>query len=260
MSESLKKYLGLSGILLILTLAYTAVSLANSYSASIQPSSYRSFAVTAEGKATSIPDVAEFTYSITTEGGKNITDLSNENTTKGNDIAAFLDKMSIAKADIKTIAYNITPRSQYYNCPVDPSGVVKPCPPSEIVGYTINQTVQVKVRDFTKIGDILSGVTTKGANGVSDLQFTTDDPTKVQDDARTDAINKAIAKAYSIAKAGGFGIGRLLSIDENSYNPTPYYYSGAAMMKDMAVPAAAPTIQPGPQETTINVTLHYEIR
>lgn len=256
----MKKYLGLAGIVLLMTSSYGVIRFVNSYNASIQPSSFRSFSVSAEGKETSIPDVAKFSYSVITEGDKNIKLLTEKNTTKANDILAFLEGSNVKKADIKTTNYSVEPRTQYYNCVADTSGLTKRCPPSEIVGYTIRQSVDVKIRDFSLIGDILNGVVIKGANSVSDLQFTTDDPTMVEDLARNDAIKRAIEKAKGVARAGGFKLGRLLSIEESNYSPMPYYASYG--LEKMMAPgsAPAPVIQPGSQETKVNVTLRYEIR
>lgn len=258
----MKKYLGLSGILLLLCASYSVVKFVNSYNSSIQPSSFRSFAVNAEGKATSIPDVAKFSYSVITEGGKNIKDLTDQNNKTANDIMAFLQGSKIDKDDIKTMTYSVQPRTQYYNCVVDANTPVKPCPPSDVVGYTITQSVQVKIRDFSIIGDVLNGVVVKGANDVSDLQFTVDDPTKVEDMARTDAIKKAIEKAKNVASSGGFGLGRLLSIEESNYNPIPYYADSFApkMMSAGMSASVPPVISPGSQETKVNVTLRYEIK
>ena len=115
----------------------------------------------------------------------------------------------------------------------------------------------VKIRDFAKIGNILTGVAENGANSVSQLSFTLDDPTSVQDQARNEAISKAIEKAKGVAKAGGFRVGRLLSIEENGG-----YYPVYAL-KSFGSEAAAllsPTIEPGSEETTVNVILRYEIK
>lgn len=257
----MKGYLNIAATILLLTSSYGIVRYVNSYNASIQPSSFRSFAVTAEGKSTSIPDVAKFSYSVITEGGKNIKESTEKNTAKANDIMAFLKGSKVADADIKTTSYSVEPRTQYYSCVPDVNGLTKRCPPSEIVGYTIRQSVEVKVRDFSLIGDILNGVVVKGANSVSDLQFTTDDPTKVEDEARVNAIEKAMAKAEGIALAGGFKVGRLLSVDEYNNSPIPYYsYASEKAMGIGGAMAPAPVIAPGTQDTKVSVTLRYEIR
>ncbi|MBI3633225.1 MAG: SIMPL domain-containing protein [Candidatus Vogelbacteria bacterium] len=200
-----------------------------------------------------------FSYSVVIEGDTNIKALTDKNATKSNEIIAFLKKSGIDEKDIKTTTYSLEPRTKYYSCRYDQPNSGKPCLPSEIVGYTIRQSADVKVRDFTKIGDVLAGVTASGANDVSSLQFTTDDPTKIEDSARADAIQKAMAKAELIAKTGNFKIGRLLSIEESNYNPVPYYESFAPKIMS-AAPVAVPTIEAGSQETKINITLRYEIK
>jgi len=254
MNNKIKNYLGVAVIGVILIFAYAALSYVNAFSRSIQPSSFRSFSVSAEGKIVAIPDVAQFSFGVKTEGGKNIADLQKENTKKVNQAIEFVKASGVETKDIKTVNYNLEPRYQYYSCPREGG----PCPPPDIVGYTVTQTVLIKVRDFKKIGDILSGVIQNGANEVSQLSFAIDDPTLVQNQARNEAIAKAKEKAISIAKAGGFRLGRLLSIEE-SQGPEPIYRYKTleAVGGGEAIPS--PVIEPGSQEITITVTLKYEI-
>ena len=255
MTNKIKDYLGIAIIVAILVLAAAGYMYARAYSKIVEPSSFRSFTVLGEGKANAIPDIAEFSFSVVTQGGKDIAASKKENTDKMNAAIDFVKSKGVEAKDIKTQSYNLEPRYTYcYN----DRGI---CPPSEIVGYTITQNVLIKVRDFTKIGDILTGVVERGANQTSNLSFKIDDETSVQNEARAEAIKKAQDKAKSMAKAGGFGIGRLLSIDENNY-PMPIYYSKAMGIGGGVSEAAsvAPTIEPGSQEITINVTMRYEIK
>jgi uncharacterized protein YggE len=139
---------------------------------------------------------------------------------------------------------------------------VQPCPPASIVGYTITQSIDVKIRDFTKIGDIMGGVVTNGANQVGQLSFTLDDPTMAQNQAEADAITKAKTEAKAVAQAGGFNIGRLLNIQIGG---TPYpVYAESAGVTSMALSSAkavpAPAIQTGSEEVDMTVTLQYEIQ
>lgn len=257
MNNKIKNYLGIAIIAVILILSFAVVSYVNSYARSIQPSAFRSFSVTAEGKAAVVPDVAQFSFGIITEGGKDIAALQKENTEKSNKIIEFIKSSGVKKEDIKTQVYNVEPRYQYSECAPVIRGNGKICPPPEIVGYTINQSVLVKARNFAKIGDILAGVAENGANSVSQLSFTLDDPTSVQDQARNEAISKAIEKAKGIARAGNFSVGRLLSIEEGGgYSPV---YSLKAFGGESAV-FPSPTIEPGTQETSVTVTLRYEIK
>lgn len=257
MNDKIKTYLWGSVSIAVLVVAFSSWSYVSSYAKSIQPSSFRSFSVSGEGKAVAIPDVAQFTFTVLTQGGKNIGALQKENTDKMNQAVSFVKESGVEAKDVKTQQYSLEPRYQYYNCAKDGSV----CPPSDIVGYTITQSVTVKVRDFAKAGDILGGVVEKGANSVSGLQFIVDDPTEVQNKAREEAVAKAKAKAEAMADAGGFSIGRLLNIYESGAMPQPYYDSYRMKTLGMGgAEAAAPSLEPGSQDTTVTVTLQYEIR
>ncbi len=253
--EKIKGYLWGSLALAVLIIAISAWNYAQSYSESFVPA--RSFSVSAEGKTVAIPDIAEFSFGVVTQGGKDIASLEKQNTDKMNSAIAFLKSSNIDAKDIQTSGYSLDPRYQYISCP--PTGGI--CPPAEITGYVITQTVDVKIRDFSKIGDILSGVIQNGANSVSQLSFTLDNPDVAQGTARAEAIKKAQAKAEAVAQAGGFTLGRLLSIDENT-GPQPMYAMArnVASVGSMSNALPSPTIEPGSQEVSVDITLRYEIK
>lgn len=259
-TDKMRGYLYAALIILALIAAYAAVSFVGAYSSSIEPTSYRSFAVTADGKAIAVPDIAEFTFSVVTEGGKDLSSLQSQNTASTNGAIDFVKSEGVDSKDIQTSGYSISPRYEYSNCGSYSGSNV--CPPPTIVGYTVTQSVDVKVRDFSKIGDILSGVVAKGANNVSSLNFTLDDPTSVEAEARAEAIKKAQVQADEIAKEGGFSVGRLLSIDESQNMPQPVYYNMSAKESYGlgGGPSAAPSIEAGSEEVRVSVTLRYEIK
>lgn len=268
MNQTIKNVLGGVIAVSVLALGYASVSYVNSYGKSIQPSSFRSFSVTGNGKAVGIPDIAKFSFQVVTEGGKDVSSLQAQNTNLVNKAIAFVKSKGVDDKDIKTAYYNIDPRYQTYDCNPFPvlqsgatSGSVRPCPPASIVGYTVTQSVDVKIRAFEKIGDIMSGVVSNGANQVGSLSFTIDDPAKVQAEARADAITKAKIQAEEIARAGGFKMGRLLGIQgDYGYRPTYEYGMGGGVAKSMSAESIqVPTIQPGSQDVNVSVTMQYEI-
>ncbi|MEK7621673.1 MAG: SIMPL domain-containing protein [Patescibacteria group bacterium] len=262
-NDKTKLFLNWVIIIAVIITASSVWSYAKTYSRSIEPSAFRSFSVSGEGKVVARPDVAAFNFSIVNEGGADIAALNRDNTTRGNEIISFLKEQGVAKEDIETTQYNLSPRYQNTFCSprVLQTGPTI-CPPPSIVGYTVTQSIAVKVRDFAKIGEALSGVVSRGANDVSQLNFTIDDPVAVENEARAAAIAEARAKAKLIARAGGFSVGRLLGIDEGG--SPPFYaekygrmMSLEAVSADMALPA--PSIEPGSQDVTVTVTLRYEI-
>src|SRR3989339_36168 len=84
MDKKIKNYLGIGALVSMVILAISSLIFANIYSKSIEPSSYRSFSVSGEGKVVAIPDVAQFTFSVITEGGKDIASIQQENAQKAN--------------------------------------------------------------------------------------------------------------------------------------------------------------------------------
>lgn len=200
-----------------------------------------------------VPDVAQVTVSVLTQGSKDISSLQSQNTQKANSIISFLESQGAQSKDIQTQSYNLEPSYTYYNCTSGSS-----CPPPTIAGYTITQGIQIKIRDFSKIGNVLTGVVNNGANTISQLSFTTDSSSTLalEDQARSKAISKAETRAQAIAKEAGFRLGKLVSIDV-SYSggqpPVPVYGMGSAAV-------SAPNIQPGSEKTTATTILTYEIR
>ena len=268
MKDSIKNLLGAAGVLVLLLFGYAAVSYVNSYASSIEPASYRSFSASGEGRVVAVPDVAQVTFTVITQGGTDIAKLQEENTKKVNGAIDFVKSKGVEAKDVQTASYQLEPRYTRYNCTsaISSDGTVRECPPPEIVGYTVTQSVTVKVRNFDNVGSILSGVVQNGANQVSGPTFTIDDPYALQNEARKQAIQRAQERARDIAQAGGFALGRLLGIDDmySPYSDKYAYGRGGAdsMTMGIALPEAAPApaVEPGSQEVSVSVTLRYEIK
>lgn len=255
MTEKIRNYLGIMLMVALVAVSYSIISYVDAYSRNANPSAYRSFSVSADSKVVGVPDVAQFSFGVITEGGKNLGNLQTQNSEKVNKAIKFLKDQGIDAKDITTQNYNVYPRYNYYDCRTGGT-----CPAPDITGYSINQSVMVKVRDFNKVGQLLSGVVDNGANSVSDLRFVIDDPSDLQNKARAEAIQKAQIKAKDIARAGGFHLGDLLSIDEGTpYQPQPYYAYGMGGA-ELKADAPAPVVEPGSQDIQVSVTLRYEIR
>ena len=258
MNVYIKNGVGVIVILFMVAVGVILYQYQQSYS-DAQPSK-RTFNVSGEGKAVAIPDIARLTFSVITEGGKNLSDLQKDNTTKMNAITDFLKGKKIDPKDIQTQSYSVNPRYQYFNCnPPKAGDESSVCPPPEINGYTISQTVLVKIRNLDSIGDIISGSVEKGANNISGPEFTIDDPTLLERNALTEAIAKAKEKAAQLSGAAGYRIGKLISISEESDRPSTYPMTASYGIGGAAEMKAAPSIQAGSQEVRVNVTLTYEI-
>ncbi len=213
----------------------------------------RTFSVDGSGDVDTTPDLATFSVTVMSEGGKNVTEVQGANSEKMNKVGAFLKDQGVDKKDLKTMEYNVSPRYSYAPC------LSGNCPTPVISGYTLTQTLQVKVRKSDTLGDLLSGVVTNGANGVSGVRFVVDDDSAAKDAAREEAVADAKKKAVATAKAAGFRLGKLVTLYENS-NPMPQDNSmgGYGIARELS-DKAAPTVEPGTQNTKVQVTLTYEI-
>ena len=129
-----------------------------------------------------------------------------------------------------------------------------------LVGYEVTQSLEVKIRDMAKIGDILQGATDAGANQVGDLQLTVDKQDELKKQAREEAIKKAKARAQELASQLGIKLVRIVNFSEGV--SVPYYYDYA--LKEAAgmggETAPSPQIETGENKISVTVTITYEIR
>jgi hypothetical protein len=218
---------------------------------------YNSISVTGQGESVSVPDIATFNFSVSADA-KNVSDAQAEVTKSTDAILAGLKDLGIAEKDIKTIDYSVYPKYSYTST-LCMNGY---CPPSKQIldGYTVNQSMMIKVRKTSDAGKALALVGDKGATNVSGLNFTTDDPDKNQNEARAKAIDNAKLKADDLAKHLGVRIVRVVGYTDNFNNPTPIYgmgYGAGPMMKSTD---STPTVPTGENKTTASVTVTYEIR
>lgn len=214
--------------------------------------------VRGEGEVFAAPDVGRFTFSVRAEADDAATAQA-QSAEAMNEIIAYLTEAGVAEADIKTTGYYLNPNYTYPERSVCASGMY--CPPGEPVidGYVVDQTVEVRVRDLDRSGELIAGAGARGATGVSGLQFTIDDEDALKAEAREQAIADAQEKAEALADQLGVRIVRMIGYYEDEGYYPMYGYGGDAMMakeESMAV-ANMPT---GENSVMSNVNITYEIR
>ncbi len=215
--------------------------------------------VSGYGEAFGAADIATFNFSVVSEKST-VAAAQTEATAKINAISKYLKDAGVAEKDIQTTDYSVNPQYDYQT-QVCAAGVYCPGGKQVLRGYEVRQTTTVKIRDTAKAGDLLTGVGTKGATEVSGLNFTFDDPNKLQDDARGKAITDAKKKADELAKQLGVRLVRVVSFSENGGGyPGPMYYAKDSAVGMGATAAVAPEISVGQNKVQSNVSVTYEIR
>jgi len=129
-----------------------------------------------------------------------------------------------------------------------------------IVAYTLNQTLQVKIRKLDDVDSVVDAAVKAGSNQVGQLYFDIDDMTGVQKEAREKAFKAALDKAQEMTAAAGVKLGRVVTFSEG-YNYMPYSAGYKTMATDsvMAPQSPTPAIEPGSREVSLNVSVTYEI-
>ncbi|MFA6190324.1 MAG: SIMPL domain-containing protein [Candidatus Staskawiczbacteria bacterium] len=221
--------------------------------------------VSGEGKVYVKPDIAVVSIGVTTQDAT-VAEVTKTGTTKMNTIIDAMKALKIDQKDIKSTNYSLTPvyedSTVYTPVPMmypAPDIAVSRTSTTTIKGYRLEQSIEVKIRDFTKIGDALDQATKSGANTVGNLQFTIDNPEQFREQARAEAIKKAKNNAKNLAKESGISLGKIINVYEN-YNPYPVMYSDASKGMGVAESAPVPTIEPGQQEINVIINLTYKIK
>jgi len=205
--------------------------------------------VSGEGSANLAPDMAALTLSVVKQA-KTAQEALAANNAALTQVLADLKGAGIAERDLQTNGFSIQPLYR-------PQPAGGGATPPEITGYEVNNGLAVRVRDLTKLGDIIDRSVKLGINRGGQVTFSNDNPDTAVGEARKAAVAEAIAKAKTLTDAAGVKLGRVIEISENFSRPVPQpMYRAAAMSKDMAesVPVAS-----GENSYSVTVNVTYAI-
>ena len=194
------------------------------------------------------PDLALSTFSVLSEA-KTVGEAMQDNAAKMNAVIAFVKSQGVDDKDIKTTNFSVSPRYEWREKTGERVSV----------GYEVSQSLQVKIRDLAKIGDIIQGATEAGANEVGNLQFTIDNEDALKEEARNKAIEEAKTKAKNLAEKLGISLVKIISFSESGDYPMPYYVPTSKEALGIGG-GATPDIQPGENKISVTVSLIYQIK
>ncbi len=220
-----------------------------------------SISVTGKGEVTVIPNIATFDFTVT-ETSEDVKSAQTMASEKINKALKYLKDNGVEEKDLKTAGYSVYPKTQW----IQDSCKNGYCPQGhqEIIGYEISQTVTVKIRDTSKAGELLSGIGAISISNVGGLNFTTDDPDSLKEEAKMKAIENAKAKAEELAKSLDIKLGKIISFSEDQgYYPMYDDGMGNAYGKGMMMSAESsvtPDVPSGEQVVTYTIYIGYEIK
>ena len=223
----------------------TAATTASAQTTPITPAA-TTLSISAEGRATRTPDIAEVSGGVVTAAPTAAAAMS-ENAVRMNAVVAAIRKAGIADRDIQTSGLNLQPQYRYENNQVP-----------ILSGYQATNTVSLRIRRIADTGKLLDTLVGVGANQMNGPNFRVDAADAALDEARLAAVKTARTRAELYAKASGMRIKRIASIAESAgYEPGPRPMLLTARAEKMD---SAPTpVAPGEVALTINVTMVFEL-
>jgi uncharacterized protein len=126
-------------------------------------------------------------------------------------------------------------------------------------GYVARNTIEVRVDDVGRVGELLEAVVNQGATAVSGLRFDVKDHGKLERDAVRLAVANARLKAEAAAAGAGRTLDRLVRVEESGVAtppvPMPFARTLAAEAGGGAPPVAA-----GQIEVRAQVTVTFSLK
>jgi uncharacterized protein len=202
--------------------------------------------VSGQGIVQAVPDRAWIT--ITAESrAANPRDAQKRNADAMNPV---LDKLKgrVAADAIKTIGYDLQQEWDFVNN----RRVSR--------GYVARNTVDVRVDQIDRVGELLEMAVGSGATSVGGIRFDLKNRAGLERDALRLAVIDAKAKAEAAAGGAGRVIDRILRIDEQGVVAPPMPVRMMRLEAAQAADSAAPPISAGEMEIRAGVTLTASLK
>jgi uncharacterized protein len=202
--------------------------------------------IAVEGASTRVPDIATINAGVVTQAAT-AAEAMRANSTQMARVLAALRGAGVAERDLRTAAIGLNPQYRYEDNK-----------PPILTGYQATNQVTVRFRDIAKAGTILDALVSAGANSIDGPTLSIDKPDAAMDEARTDAVAKAKARAELYARAAGLHVDRIVSISEG--NVRPPVVPMPMLMRTAAKADSATEIAPGEQQLTVDVTVRFLLK
>ncbi len=206
--------------------------------------------VSGHGSVEMAPDMALLTLTVTREEDTARAALD-ANSMAMQALLAAMEERGIDPRDLQTTHFAIQPRLVYP--PRQTAGQGKP---PHIAGYTVRNTLSVRVRDIKQLGSILDEAVTLGVNDGGNIRFANADPGPALSQARTLAVQDALARANTLAAAAGVQLGPILTLTEPPARSTPVPMA----RMEMSLAADAVPVASGENSYAVTVELTVAIR
>ncbi|MBE7185825.1 MAG: SIMPL domain-containing protein [Methylobacterium mesophilicum] len=209
-----------------------------------------SIVVTGEGEATLAPDIAEVSLAVSREAPTAREALTQNSTAMAEVIKALKD-MGIESRDLQTSGVQVSARYDYISKPDNTQE-------SRLRGYDVTNTLNIRVRDVGKTGEVIDRAVSLGVNEGGNISFTNENPKPAMTDARKKAVADAMDKARTLAEAAGVKLGRVMEISDTVVGEPPRPMLAKAFAARDAAPAPAP-VEAGENAYRVQVNMTFAL-
>jgi uncharacterized protein YggE len=201
--------------------------------------------VTGEATVSVAPDQAQIDGGVTSDA-KTAREASDANNAAMGKVLLALKGAGIDEKDYQTSRLSLQPQFAANYKPSERA--------SGIVSFRASNRVTVRIRDVTKVANVIDVLVGAGANEIGGINFVVSQASKLLDEARERAVADARRKAEIYAKAAGVTLGAPLSISEEGNSaPVPYRRMAAGMA------VSAPVAQ-GEETLAVTVSVSWAIK
>lgn len=207
--------------------------------------------VGADGKFESEPDTAELQFNISAQDD-NLQAAYARATKSAEQVRQLLRNNGLDPKQAQVGMFSVQPVYDYKN------------PKRKLVGYRVDSSISIKVKDFSKVGPLTQGLADIDVTGNQSLSYMLEDMDAAKIKAVEDALHRAHEEAGAVARSSGRVLGELSYASVDTYEqprPRPMPMAAKAMAMDaQAVPA--PTEDFGAQKITVtaHVNAMYNLK
>ncbi len=231
-------------------LSYNRVPLSADISQNINPNS--GIWVTGKGSISLDPDLVMLNITVETTA-KTVSKARNQAAEAMDDIVKTLQRYSLEDKDIQTQSFSIWPKYEYPEVTIRGTKTRR----QTLVGYIVNNTARIKIRDLELVGKIIDDVSTAGGDvtRINDIDFTMENPDSFVNKLREQAVKDAISKAEQFAVLTGVSVGSLVYISEmGSGAPvTKNFSESGAFAARSAMEVSSTSIAGGELELSLSI-------
>ena len=169
--------------------------------------------VSGQGKASIEPDLAILNLGVEAMGAT-VSEAREEAATAMEAVMDALESAGVAENDIQTRRFNIRAEHEWQEITENGIRTSK----SVLVGYSVSNSLTVKVRDLDSVGTVIDDTAEAGGDTIrfNGLNFTAEDLSPVMTQLREDAVNDAMSKAQHFADLAEVGLGDLIFISDGT--------------------------------------------